>query len=153
MRKAKAFSSYRVKPNITAKMNGKTFRAHGEVKLTANNKSLSLVFECVRRDEDWKTKLIERIRLYKDFFENFVPFDSGFESKPEFILICEDEKHMVETFKEIISNNIEIEKTKIYFSTDLKHNSSTLDKSLISFTFDEATGKYKALNSEFKLLG
>ena len=153
MRKAKAFNSYKVKPSITAKMNGKTFRAHGEVKVSANNKSLSLLFECVRREEEWQTKLIERMRLYKDFFENFVPFDSGFENKPEFILVCEDDKHMVETFKELVTNNIEIQNTKVYFSTDLKHNSTTLDKSLVSFNKDEATGKYKAINSEFKLLG
>ena len=42
------------------------------------------------------------MRLYKDFLENFVQFDSGYEARPQLILVCEDDKHMVEVFKEIV---------------------------------------------------
>ena len=103
MRKSKNFNSFKVKPQITAKMNGKTFKAHGEVKIAKSGKSLSLLFEAVRREDDWQNKFVERMRLYKDFLENFVPFDSGYEARPQLILVCEDEKHMVETFKEIVT--------------------------------------------------
>ncbi len=153
MRKSKNFSSYRVKPQITAKLSGKTFKAHGEVKIEKSGKCLSLLFECVRREEDWKNKFVDRMRLYKDFLENFVQFDSGFEIKPQLILVCEDDKHMVETFKEIVVNHLEMDNYKIYFTTDLKQNASSLDKSLVEFVKDDATGKYKAKNVEFKLLG
>ena len=79
LRKVKAFDSYIAKPAINAKMLGKVFKATGgSVKLTKNNKSIQFLFEVVRREFDWKKKLVEKMNLYKDFYENFQPGDSGF---------------------------------------------------------------------------
>lgn len=153
LRKAKAFDRYTVKPQITAKMSGKTFKANSLIKLSKAGKSINLLFDCVRREDDWQSKFVERMRLYEDFYNNFVRLDSGFDVPPQLIMLCEDEKHMVESFKEIVKNNIEINKVKLYFTTDLKQNSSSLDKSLIEFEKDEDTGKYKANNIEIKFLG
>ena len=153
LRKSTNFDSYIVKPSITGKMMGKTIKGHGAIKITKSGKSLSLAFESVRREDDWSVKFVDRMRIYKDFLENFVPFDSGFETRPQLIFICEDDKHMVETFKEIITNKLEIENMKFYFTTDLRQNAESLDKSLVEFIQDEKTGKYKANNVEFKLLG
>ncbi len=153
MRKAKNFDTYKVKPQITAKMAGKTIKTHAEVKITKAKKSISLLFEVVRRELGWEEKFVDRMRLFKDFYENFVQFDSGFEMMPQLILVCEDEKHMVETLKQIVANNLLLEKVKIYFTTDLKQNSTTLDKSFIEFVKDKETGKFKANNVEIKLLG
>lgn len=152
LRKVKAFDSYVVKPAITAKQTGKTFKATGgSVKLTKNNKSIEFLFEVIRREEEWEKKLIEKMRLYNDFYDNFVSGDSGFRSMPQLILICEDEKHMAETFKTIVMNKVEIEKIKMYFSTDLRQNEETLDKTLVEFKLED--GKYKMENVEVKLLG
>ena len=154
LRKVKAFDSYIVKPAITAKATGKTFKASGGcVKLTKNGKSIQFLFEAVRREEDWQKKLVEKMRLYKDFYENFIPMDSGFQTMPQLIFICEDEKHAVETFKEIVKNNLEIEQIKLYFTTDLKQNSNTLENTLMEFKLDPNTNKYKVENVELKLLG
>lgn len=153
MRKTKAFDSYTVKPAIIAKMSGKTFKVNGGVKITKSGKSVNLIFDCIRREEDWQSKFVERIRLFKDFYDNFIQFDSGFETVPQLIIVCEDDKHMVETFKEIVSNKIEIGKIKIYFTTDLKQNLNTLDKSLLEFVKEESTGKYKSNIVNIKLLG
>ena len=123
LRKVKAFDSYIPKPAITAKMTGKVFKATGgSVKLTKNGKALQFVFEVVRREEDWEKKLVDKMRLYQDFYDNFVPGDSGFASMPQLIFICEDEKHMAETFRTIIVNQVEIKQLKLYFSTDLRQN-------------------------------
>ena len=152
LRKVKAFDSYTVKPAITAKLTGKTFKATGgSVKLTKNNKSIEFLFEVIRREEDWEKKLVERMRLYNDFYDNFVPGDSGFSSMPQLILICEDDKHMAETFKAIVMNKVEISKIKLYFSTDLRQNEETLDKTLVEFKLED--GKYKMEDVEVKLLG
>lgn len=152
LRKVKAFDSYTVKPAITAKMNGKVFKAQGAVKITKNGKSISLLFEVVRREEDWEKKLIERMKLYKDFYENFVQFDSGYEIKPQLVIVCEDDKHMVETFKVIVTNKLEINGIKLCFTIDLKQNTTALSKSLIEFKVDETTGKYKMETLELKIL-
>ena len=116
LRKVKAFDSYIPKPSINAKMAGKLFKATGgSVKLTKNGKALQFVFEVVRREDDWEKKLIDKMKLYQDFYGNFVPGDSNFSSMPQLIFICEDEKHMAETLKKIIVNQVEIPQIKLYF--------------------------------------
>lgn len=77
--------------------------------------------------------------------------DSGFSGIPQLILICEDEKHMAETFKEIVTNQLEIPQIKLYFTTDFRQNKETLEDTLVEFVLVE--GKYKMQNIELKLLG
>ena len=153
LRKVKAFDSYVVKPQLTAKTLAKPFKASGgSVKLTKNNKSISFLFEVVRREEDWKNKLVEKMRLYQDFYDNFVPGDSGFPIMRQLIFVCEDEKHTAETFKLIVTKGLEISKIKLYFTTDLRQNKESLEDTLIEFKLDENTNKYKVANVELKLL-
>lgn len=152
LRKVKAFDSYTVKPQINAKMSGKIFKAQGSVKISKSGKSINLLFEVVRREEDWEKKLEERMKLYKDFYENFVQFDSGYEIKPQLVMVCEDDKHMVETFKQIVTKGLEIKGIKLCFTTDLRQNDTDLSKSLIEFKIDEATQKYKIETLELKIL-
>ena len=152
LRKVKAFDSYTVKPAITAKQTGKTFKATGgSVKLTKNSKSIEFLFEVIRREEDWEQKLIEKMRLYNDFYTNFLSGDSGFSTMPQLILICEDDKNMAETFKTIVVNKVEIDRINLYFTTDLRQNEETLDKTLVEFKLQD--GKYKMENVQVKLLG
>ena len=153
MRKAAAYERSIIKPVINAKMSNKTIRAHGVVRLSKENKGINLLFECVRREMDWQEKFVDRMRLYKDFYDNFVRMDSGFDTMPQLIFVCEDEKHMAEVFVEIVKNKLELEKIKLYFTTDLKQNSGALNKSLVEFVKDEATGKFKANNIDIKFLG
>ena len=152
LRKVKAFDSYIVKPALTAKTVGKVFKATGgAVKLTKNGKSIQFLFEVFRRETDWQKKLVEKMNLYKDFYENFVPGDSGFAGIPQLIFVCEDEKHMAECFKEIITNKVEIPQIKMLFTTDLRQNEETLANTLVEFKLID--GKYKMENVELKLIG
>jgi len=155
LRKVKAFDSYVPKPSLNAKQIGKVFKATGgSVKLTKNNKSIEFLFEVVRReDEEWTKKLVDKMRLYKDFYENFQVGDSGYMNLPQLIIVCEDEKHMAETFKAIVINKVEISNVKLYFTTDLRQNEETLEKTLVEFKLDEETKKYRMENIEVKLLG
>ncbi len=152
LRKVKAFDSYIVKPALTAKTVGKVLKATGgAVKLTKNGKSIQFLFEVFRRENDWQKKLVEKMNLYKDFYENFVPGDSGFAGIPQLIFVCEDEKHMAECFKEIITNKVEIPQIKMLFTTDLRQNEETLSNTLVEFKLVD--GKYKMENVELKLIG
>ena len=154
LRKVKAFDSYIPKPAITAKSAGKTFKATGGgIKLTKAKKSIDFIFEVIRREDDWQKKLVDKMRLYKDFYDNFVSGDSGYKSMPQLIIICEDDKHIAETFKAIVMNNVQIDKIKLYFTTDLRQNEESLDKTLVDFKTDEKTGKFKMENVQVKLLG
>ena len=152
LRKVKAFDDFIVKPSLTAKTAGKVFKATGGcVKLTKNGKSIQFLFEVIRRETDWKKKLVDKMRLYQDFYANFVPGDSGFSAMPQLIFVCEDEKHMAETFREIFKNKVEIPQLKLYFTTDLRQNEETLENTLVEFKLVD--GKYRMENIELKLLG
>ena len=152
LRKVKAFDSYTVKPAITAKTLAKVFKATGgAVKLTKNSKSIQFLFEVFRREPDWQKKLVEKMNLYKDFYENFQPGDSGFSGLPQLIFVCEDEKHMAECFREIVTNKVELSQIKLLFTTDLRQNEETLANTLVEFKLVD--GKYRMENVELKLIG
>ena len=89
--------------------------------------------------------------LYKDFNENNVPGDSGFASIPQLIFVCEDERHMAECFKEMVTNKLEIPQITFLFTTDLRQNEETLTNTLVEFKLVD--GKYKMENVELKLIG
>ena len=153
MLKFKAFDSYVTKTAIKAKSLSKTFKATGgRIKLTKNSKSIDFIFEVIRREDDWESKLQDRMKLYDDFYTNYVPGDSEFASMPQLILVCEDEKHMAETFRYLTINNLDIKKIKYYYTTDLRQNEESLENSLAEFKLDETTNKYKLENVDIKLL-
>ena len=153
LRKVEAFDSYMAKPSLSAKSLGKVFKTTGgSVKLTKSSKSIVFLFEVVRREDDWKKKLIDKMKLYQDFYKNFVPGDSGFNMMPQLIFVCEDDKHMAEVFKEIVTNNVEIPELKLYYTTDLKQNEEKLIDSLTAFGIDKKTNKYRAEKIDLKLL-
>lgn len=150
--KVKAFDSYTVKPEITAKMSAKVFKTSGgAVKLIKTGKSIEFLFESIRREDSWEERLVEKLRLYKDFYDNFVAGDSGFINPPQFILICEDELHMKQVFKTIVTKQLEMKTVKIHYTTDLRQNKETLESTLVAFNLVE--GKYKMEDVEVKLLG
>ena len=152
--KVQAFDSYQIRVPMTAKQLGKQFRATGgKVTLSKNGKSIDFIFEVIRREEDWEKKLADKMKLYNDFYKNFVPMDSGFRTIPQLILLCEDEKHMAETFREIVVNGLEIDKINLYYTTDLRQNETSLERSLAEFKLDPETKKYRMENVEIKFLG
>ncbi len=134
LRKVKAFDSYVVKPALKAKISGKNFKAAGgSVKLTKNNKSIQFIFEVIRREKDWDKKLVDKMKMYKEFYDNFEPGDSGFNSLPQLIIVCEDDRHTAEVFREIVKNQLEISSIKLYFTTDLRQNGESLTNTLLEF--------------------
>ena len=152
--KVQAFDSFQIKVPMNAKILGKQFKATGgKVTLSKNGKSIDFIFEVIRREDDWQKKLADKMKLYKDFYENFVAMDSGVKTIPQLILLCEDEKHMAETFREIVVNGLGIDKLNLYYTTDLRQNDSTLEHSSAEFKLDPVTNKYKMENVDIKLLG
>ena len=153
MNKVSSFKDYMVKPPLTAKNLGKQFKASGgKVLLEKDGRQINFIFEVVRREEDWVKKLVDKMKFYNDFYNYYTPGDSGFNSMPQLIFICEDDKHIVETFKAIVINKLESPKLNFYYTTDLKQNEETLTKSLVTFKMDEATHKYKLVSQEVRLL-
>ena len=153
LRKVKAFDGYIVKVGINNKLSGKTFKVSGGcIKLTKAKKSIQFLFEVIRREPDWENRLSDRMKQYQDFYENYTPGDAGFVSMPQLILVCEDDKHMAETFKNIVAKGLQPEQIKLYFTTDLRQNEESLKETLIEFVLNKETNKYKAKIVELKIL-
>lgn len=151
--KVEAYSDYQVKVTLQAKLLSKQFKpTGGKITLAKAGKSIDFIFEVIRREDDWNKKLVDKMKLYKDFYENFQPMDSGFKTMPQLIFLCEDEKNMAETFREIVVNGLEISKINLYYTTDLRQNDESLVNSLAEFKLDPATNKYKMENVTVKLL-
>lgn len=149
LRKSTHVNSYTLKPPITDKNTGKIFKPTLSIRFDYSNRKIDFVFDVIRRNESWKEDLKTRMNQYKNFYTNFTPGDSGFLNIPQLILVCEDDKHMAEVFKEIIVNNLSLDKIKIYYTNDMAQNSDKLDKSLYEFV--EENCKYKIKNVEAKI--
>lgn len=151
MRKVKAFSNYVLKPQITAKSLSKKFKPTLRVDFNYNERNISFVYEVIRRNDEWENKLLDRMNLWKDFYDNFVPGDSDFYTIPQLVFVCEDTQHMGEVFKTLAMNRVNIDKINFYYTTDLEQNNDNLSSSLYSFVNDN--GKYKIRRNEAKILG
>lgn len=151
MRKSHYFSNYTLKPVITAKQASKKFKPTILMEFNYENKKFNFIFEAVRREVDWESKFLERMKLWKDFYDNFVIGDSGFNALPQLVFLCEDNMHFAEVLKILIMNKININQITYYFTTDLAQNEENLSKSLYDFIIED--GKYKLRNVEAKILG
>ena len=150
MKKVKSFKSFELKPEIKAKLNSKIFKPIAKITFNYQGKDIDFVYEAIRRNEDYEKKLIERMNLWKDFYENFVPVDSGFSNIPQLVFLCEDNKQMAEVYKILFINKIKIDKINFYYTTDLKQNEERLDKSLYDFVYED--NQFKLRNIEAKIL-
>ena len=150
MKKVKSFKSFELKPEMKAKLNSKIFKPVAKIVFDYEGKNINFVYEAIRRDEGYEQKLVERMKLWQDFYENFITGDSGFDSIPQLVFLCEDNKHMAEVYKILFINKIKIDKINFYYTTDLKQNEEKLDKSLFSFIYED--NQFKLKNIEAKIL-
>ena len=151
MRKVKACTGYQLKPQITAKSLAKKFKPTLRIDFSFNGSVVSFAYEVVRRNEDWEKQLVDRMNLWKDFYDNFVPGDSGFETIPQLVFVCEDTMHMGEVFKTLTLNHVNIQRINFYYTTDLEQNSDNLANSLYNFVIDN--GKYRINKLNAQILG
>jgi hypothetical protein len=151
LRKVPAVESIKLKPEITDKRLDKVFKPIARITLSYANQQIDFVFEVVRREEGWEENLVKRMEQWKNFYESYQPGDSGFLRIPQLIFVCEDTKHMAETFKCLYMNKMpNFGKIKFYYTTDLAQNEEKLNKSFYEFV--EEAGKFKIKNLDAKLL-
>ena len=153
MSKVAAFNS--TNPNIilfSKKYNVKFKPTGGLVELKEGTQELNIIFEVVRRNEDWKNMFAEKVQLYSDFYENFVVNDAGFYNPPMLVFVGEDIQHTAEMFRIIKKISQTLKDEDLYFTTELKHLDPTLEKSISSFELEPETKKYKAIIRQIPML-
>lgn len=144
MQKVGAFKSFIMNPIMFAKRQNMKFQpTGGQVVLIKNDIKIDFVFEVVRRNSGWEEKFMEKIKLYEEFYDNFQAKDCNFDKKPQLIIIGEDDEHLIEIFKAFMKAKAQLPGIEVYYTTDARQLSESLDTSLIAFKLDVDTQKYK----------
>lgn len=144
MQKVGAYKSFILNPMMFAKRQNIKFQpSGGQVTLVKNDIKIDFVFEIVRRNPGWEEKLMEKMKLYEEFYDNFQSKDCGFDKKPQLVIIGEDDEHLIEIFKTIKKVKVELKGIEVYYSTDLRQLEPEIDKTLIAFKQDPETGRYR----------
>lgn len=144
MQKVGAYKSFVLNPMMFAKRQNIKFQpSGGQVTLVKNDIKIDFVFEIVRRNPGWEEKLMEKMKLYEEFYDNFQSKDCGFDKKPQLVIVGEDDEHLIEIFKAIKKIKVELKGIEIYYSTDLRQLEPEIDKTLIAFKQDSETGRYR----------
>ena len=122
------------------------------IKLNDGKTEQELVFEVIRRNDEWEEKLIEKLGLYSEFYNFFIAKDCGFEKAPQLVIVAEDNDHIGEIFKIIKKAAIPLKDSEMFFTTELKHLADTLEASLIEFEYNKESNTYKGVTVKSSLL-
>lgn len=153
MQKVKAFSEFETNLVLYSKKQNIKFKATGGlIKLVDGKKEQNLVFEVIRRNDEWEDKLVEKLNLYAEFYNFFVAKDCGFEVPPQLVIVGEDNEHIGEIFKIIKKAAIPLKDEEMFFTTELKHLADTLEGSLIEFEYNKEANTYKGITVKSSLL-
>ncbi len=153
MQKVGAFEQ--ANPNLlllSKKYNVKFKPTGGTVKLKDGKEDVDIIFEVVRRNEEWQTMLAEKLQLYSDFYENFAKNDAGFYNPPKLFFVGEDVNHNAEIFRIIKKVGVVLKDDELYFTTDLEQLESSLEKTISMFEFDKENNKYRLVQKELEIL-
>ncbi len=137
---------------LSKKFNVKFKPTGGTVKLKDDNQDLDIIFEVVRRNEEWQTMLAEKLQLYSDFYENFAKNDAGFYEPPKLAFVGEDVNHNAEIFRIIKKVGIVVKDEDMYFTTDLEQLEANLEKTISVFEFDKENNKYRLVQKKMEIL-
>lgn len=153
MQKVAAFKGFMINPIMFAKRQNIKFQpSGGQVVLVKNDIKVDFVFEVVRRNPGWEEKFMEKMKLFEEFYANYQAKDCGFDKKPQLVIVGEDDEHLIEIFKAVKKVKVELNGIEIYYTTDLRQLETAIDKTLITFKQDPATGKYKMEIQQVPLL-
>ncbi|NBI07646.1 hypothetical protein [Senegalia massiliensis] len=125
-------------------------RPHLEIKLKNSTGEIETIFfEVSRLSDGGVEKTLERIKLYKEFINNFKPTPELIKP-PQVVLVGEDDSHLFNLFKNILANKIKLDKSQILYTSDLRIITSDINRSLIRFNLikdgDKLKSKIEELN-------
>lgn len=146
--KCKNFISSKAKRKIRGKNVNKSVTAKGFIELNYEGAVAQVILETVRREEGWKERVVERLKVYEDFYQNFEEGDSNFILPPYMLFVCEDKKHMAEIYELIVLNKINL--TNIYFTFDLIQMTDEINKSW--FVFENGESAINLVQLDIELL-
>lgn len=146
--KCENYISSKGKVRIQDKKTIKKLNTKGLIELKYNDAFAQIILEVPRREENWKEKTLERLKIYESFYKNFQEGDSDFLLPPYLLFICEDKRHMAEVYELIVVNKLQF--NNIYFTYDLIQLSDEINKSW--FVFKEENDMINLVQLDIDLL-
>lgn len=146
--KCENYISSKGKIRIQDKKTIKKLNTKGLIELKYNDAFAQIILEVPRREENWKEKTLERLKIYESFYKNFQEGDSDFILPPYLLFICEDKRHMAEVYELIVVNKLQF--NNIYFTYDLIQLSDEINKSW--FVFKEENDMINLVQLDIDLL-
>lgn len=109
------------------------------------------VFVVTRSYDGFMEKTVNDLAAYCEFVENFSPTPDMLEP-PQLIIVGEDDKHLFEVFKQVLTHKLQAADREFLYTSDLRVICGELNRSLIKFTLIKENEKIKPkiveLNSE-----
>lgn len=137
---------FKMDTKLISKRFSKLFNVDGtNITIEVENKKYNILYEVVRRERDWKEKIINKLKLYKSFYDELT-----ITNFPQMILVCENEKHMEELINEVLKEKCIINKLKLYISTDYLIEEDILN-SIIEVKIDEKRHTYEKIYRKIKM--
>lgn len=133
---------------IDSKNLNKHLETKGYLELKYQDAVAQIILESVRREEGWKERLLDRLKIYEDFYTSFEAGDSNFQMPPYLLFVAEDKKHMAEIYEVIVLNGIKLNNK--YFTYDLIQMDSEINKSW--FTFEDKENVINLVQLDIELL-
>lgn len=141
---------YEIERKMISKRFSKIFFVEGvNIVLKKNNRRFNFIYEVIRKENDWKEKIVNKLKLYKSCYDEINLNINKFTEIPQLVLVCEDDEHVVELMKELILKKCIIDCIKLYFSTDLRIKND-VKNSIIEFKLN-CNNKYEMSNKKMKL--
>lgn len=141
---------YKIDSSFVVKRFSKMLIVEGaNIIIQKGDKKFNILYEIVRRDKDWKRKIINKLILYKSFYDELITENKKLSVFPQLVLVCEDEEHIEELIEEMIIQKCIISKLKLYISTDYLIKNNILN-SILEIKFDR-TYKYEKIYRKIKI--
>lgn len=142
---------FKTDTKLVSKRFSKLFNVDGaNIIIEKENKKYNILYEVVRKEKDWKEKIVNKLKLYKSFYDELITTSKSLPIFPQLILVCEDDKHVKELIEEIIKEKCIISKLRLYISTDYMIKNDILN-SIIEIKIDEKNNRYEKIYKKIKI--
>lgn len=142
---------YEIDTKLISKRFSKMFIVEGaNINIQKKDKKFNILYEIVRKEKDWKKKIVNKLKLYKSFYDELIINSKKILIFPQLVLVCEDDEHVKELIEEIIKEKCIISKLKLYISTDYMIKNDILN-SIIEIKIDEKNNRYEKIYKKIKI--
>lgn len=137
---------YKIFPEIRTSC-GIPLKPHLRLTLNNNGSNDVIFFEAIRSYDGWEEKLDNKLFLYNDYYNKFIPSPDCLEP-PQLIFIGETDVHNGKIYKHLLLNKISLKGIEFLFTNDIRVLERNCDNLFYRFSIIQETNKPKIIINE-----